>query len=126
MNERFMGRIRDIDDITYDEDMCLDYAAHIVHSNEFKDEIIEAERKNESETSFFIDKILYDVLENYDSRLKPHYPSDSEWQFIIDHMKILLASEGIKITKHGWNDDDDWDEYIGDDDKRDYAIYLGW
>ena len=121
-----MGSIRNIDDITYDEDMCLSYATHIVHSNEFKDEIVKAARKDESETSFFIDKILYDVLEKNDSRPKPHYPSDSEWQLIIDHMKILLASEGIEITKHGWNDDDDWDEYIGDDDKRDYAIYLGW
>ncbi len=40
-------------------------------------------------------------------------------------MEILLASKDVEITKHGW-DDDDWDEEITDEYKRDYAIYLEW
>ena len=108
-----MGGIRDLIDSKKSEveQRCWASAEYIVQTSEFMNAISEAVDDNESEASLYIDEILGNDM-NY-------YPSNSEWELIIENMTQLLSDEGVKVTSHGWEHDDDNDE-------DDYWIYLEW
>jgi len=108
-----MGEIRDLIDSKKSEveQRCWASAEYIIGNSEFMGAISEALGKNESEASLPIADILDDGM--------GRYSSESEWELIIGNMTQLLSDEGVKVTSHGWEHDDDNDE-------DDYWIYLEW
>ena len=82
-------------------------AKHIIKSDDFISEIEDALDNNESSVSVVIDDILSD------SNLIHDQPSDSEWELIIEEMTSMLEDESVRVTNHGWKNDD-------------YLIYLAW
>ena len=107
-----MGTIRDLIDSQKSEveERCWASAGSIIKSSEFMNVISEAVDNNESEASLYIDVILMNEVN--------HYPSDSEWELIIENMTLMLSDEGVKVTSHGWVRDYD--------DATDYSISLEW
>jgi hypothetical protein len=108
-----MGGIRDLIDSQKSEveERCWASAGSIIGNSEFMNMISTAVGNNESEVSLYIDEIL--------SYEEGHYPSDSEWELIIENMTDMLSDEGVKVTSHGW-------ERVDDNDEADYWISLEW
>ena len=104
-----MERINDLideGDIKVNE-RCWIHAADILESSEFLEAISEAMSNNKSEASLYINGIF------------DHYPSDSQWELIIEIMSDELKDEGVRITSYGWKHDEN-------NDVDDYWIYLEW